>query len=228
MVVRPPRRRREVVLDGGGRGDGTGRNRGSVAAGHRVSSPSVGERCRPATAAQARAPPITGRAGTGVRSATIENCTADALGLADRAAPAVMSTVTVPEAAGVIVAMLARVVPLQLRRAAVPDDQVFELEAGLKATVMEKGPVTGVPASLLMATVGDVVSASAQLSCRRNRVNIEAPDVLDRLKRGCTCGRVTCGCSSSDAGRLAALQAQVDADRRSEDTARLERLRASL
>ena len=30
---------------------------------------------------------------------------------------------------------------------------------------MEKGPVTGAPASLLMATVGDVVSASTQLSC---------------------------------------------------------------
>ena len=27
-----------------------------------------------------------------------------------------------------------------------------------RATVMEKGPVTGVPASLVMATVGDVVS----------------------------------------------------------------------
>ena len=52
--------------------------------------------------------PITGRAGTGVRSAMIENCTAAAaLGLppASRAAPAAMATVTVPEAAGVIVAM---------------------------------------------------------------------------------------------------------------------------
>ena len=52
--------------------------------------------------------PITGRAGTGVRSATIENCTAAALGLppASRAAPAAMSTRHgAPEAAGVIVAM---------------------------------------------------------------------------------------------------------------------------
>ena len=30
---------------------------------------------------------------------------------------------------------------------------------------MEKGPVTGTPASLLMTTVGDAVSASTQLSC---------------------------------------------------------------
>ncbi|MCY4507803.1 MAG: hypothetical protein OXG35_12715, partial [Acidobacteria bacterium] len=30
---------------------------------------------------------------------------------------------------------------------------------------MEKGPVTEAPASLVMATVGDVVSASTQLSC---------------------------------------------------------------
>ena len=37
--------------------------------------------------------PITGRAGTGVRSATIENCTAAALGLppASRVAPAAMA-----------------------------------------------------------------------------------------------------------------------------------------
>ena len=59
-----------------------------------------------ASAAQAR--PVTGRAGTGVRSATIENCTAAALGLppASRAAPAAMSTRHgAPEAAGVIVAM---------------------------------------------------------------------------------------------------------------------------
>ena len=51
--------------------------------------------------------PITGRAGTGVRSATIENCTAAAFGLPalSCAAPAAMSTVTAPEAAGVIVAV---------------------------------------------------------------------------------------------------------------------------
>ena len=52
----------------------TGRNRGSVAAGRRVSSAFVGERRCPATASASA--PITGRAGTGVRSATIENCTA--------------------------------------------------------------------------------------------------------------------------------------------------------
>ena len=49
--------------------------------------------------------PAIGRAGTGVRSATIENWSAVALGLPALScdAPAAMSTVTVPEAAGVIV-----------------------------------------------------------------------------------------------------------------------------
>ncbi len=49
----------------------------------------------------------TGRGGTGVRSATIENWSAAALGLPapSSAAPAAMSTVKVPEASGVIVAV---------------------------------------------------------------------------------------------------------------------------
>ena len=49
--------------------------------------------------------PASGRAGTGVRSAVMENWAAAALGLPalSCAAPAAMSTVTVPEASGVIV-----------------------------------------------------------------------------------------------------------------------------
>ena len=49
--------------------------------------------------------PAIGRAGTGVRSATIENWSAAALGLPALScdAPAAMSTVTVPAASGVIV-----------------------------------------------------------------------------------------------------------------------------
>ena len=49
--------------------------------------------------------PAIGRADTGVRSATIENWSPAALGLLalSCAAPAAMSTVTVPEASGVIV-----------------------------------------------------------------------------------------------------------------------------
>ena len=79
-----------------GRRRGDGRDATAVPsdAGRRVSSPSV-ERRRPATAAQASAT-LTGRAGTGVRSATIENCTAAALGLPapSCATPAAMSTVS--------------------------------------------------------------------------------------------------------------------------------------
>ena len=81
----------------------------------------------PSNSSASASAPITGRTGTGVRSATIENCTAVALGLppASRAAPAARATVKMPDRRHV-----ARIVPLQLRRAAVPDDQVFELEAG--------------------------------------------------------------------------------------------------
>ena len=64
---------------------------------------------------------------------------------------------------------VARVVPLQLRRAAVPDDQVFELEAGHRLREGDRDGEgagdTGALASLQMATVSDVVSASTQLSC---------------------------------------------------------------
>ena len=65
------------------------------------------------------------------------------------------------------------------------DDLVHRLESGLgvvvdekpvdadekpvtgseKATAMEKGPATGAEAALLMATVGDALSAATQLSC---------------------------------------------------------------
>ena len=54
----------------------TGRDRGFRRRRAAVSSPSVGERRRPATAARARARRSRAGAGSGVRSATIENCTA--------------------------------------------------------------------------------------------------------------------------------------------------------
>ena len=86
------------------------------AAGSRPPPPAAGRPCQ--LAVRRRAPPtsnssasaiapVTGRAGTGVSSATIENCTAAALGLPapSCAAPAAMSTVRAPEAAGVIVAV---------------------------------------------------------------------------------------------------------------------------
>ena len=64
---------------------------------------------------------------------------------------------------------VARVVLLQLRRAAVPDDQVFEFEVGHRLREDDRdgdgAGDRGAPASLLMATVGDVVSASTQLNC---------------------------------------------------------------
>ena len=84
------------------RGDGRDATAGSVAAG-RPGQLAVRRRAPPPSNSSASAStPITGRAGTGVRSATMENCTAAALGLPlpSRAAPAAMSTVTVPEAAG--------------------------------------------------------------------------------------------------------------------------------
>ena len=77
----PGRARREVVLDEGGRRRGDGRDATAV-------SVAAGRPCQ--LAGRRRAPPpsnssasaaITGRAGTGVGSATIENCTAAALGL---------------------------------------------------------------------------------------------------------------------------------------------------
>ena len=73
--------------------------------------------------------PAIGRAGTGVRSATIENWSPAALGLPALScdAPAAMSTATVAGGLGRDRHGVGRVVPLQLGRAAVPDDEVLEL-----------------------------------------------------------------------------------------------------
>ena len=114
-----------------------------------------------------------------VRSATIENCTAAALGLPapSCAAPTPMSTVTAPEAAGVIAA------PTRCRSP----------RPGPRAIVMEKGLATGASASLLIASVGDVASAFTQLRTPRSRSGCQAVVTADRGQPGSQAGLVFIG-----------------------------------
>ena len=64
---------------------------------------------------------------------------------------------------------------------------------------MEKGPVTGAPASLLMATVGDVVSASTQLSCAPPPASNASSTSRSRVDRQLA-GRAA-GCAASNRDR---------------------------
>ena len=107
--------------------------------------------------------------GTWLRSARIENCSATTLAVpaSSSAAPAAMSTVTAPEAAGVIHRAVARAVPWKADGLPFPTTKSASskpVTGAEKVTEIENGPVTGATTSLLITTGGEVLSTSTQLN----------------------------------------------------------------